>query len=275
MKKRILLISDVHYCHCGWYGVSSDERMESLLAHLREEYERDPYEMILFLGDYALDFWEWEIKGCYINEGRSYVREFVNKYCGRLPSPYMMIAGNHEQYGYEKWKEITGFSRRGSWTTDGWLFILLDSFGANLDPTEHSDGTYTPIDVDFVRGKMAEFPDRRVVLCGHHFDFDCETEEAKELVKDSRIVCLASGHVHRSDVVTLPAELGEKKLLHTGNYSYTSLKQPLESMWGYREVILTDDALISRYITPENTIYLGGQEVKVPYHVQDEVIIPV
>ena len=66
---RIILVSDIHHCHVTWYGVSSEERMERLVTHLNDEYERNPYDVILFLGDYSLDFWEWDIKGCYINDG--------------------------------------------------------------------------------------------------------------------------------------------------------------------------------------------------------------
>ena len=211
MRKRILLASDLHHCHLTWYGLSSEERMERLIRDLNAEYRRDPYEVILFLGDYSLDFWEWDTKGCYLNEGRSYTREFVEKVCPRLPSPYLMIPGNHEQYGEDMWRSLTGCSRKGVWTTDGWLFILLDNFSANLDPKEHSDGTFTPIDVDFVREQMDAYPDRRVVLCSHHFDFEKETPEGCRLVQDPRIVCLASGHVHLSDIVTLPDALGGKK----------------------------------------------------------------
>ena len=274
MRKRILLASDLHHCHLSWYGLKSEERMERLIRDLNAEYTRDPYEVILFLGDYSLDFWEWDTKGCYLNEGRSYTREFVEKVCPRLPAPYLMIPGNHEQYGEETWRAITGCSRKGVWTTDGWLFILLDNFSANLDPDVHSDGTFTPIDVDDVREQMDAYPDRRVVLCSHHFDFEKETPEGCRLVQDPRIVCLASGHVHRSDIVTLPDALGGKKILRTGHYSYAAAPNPLEFMHGFRELVLTEDALFSRYITPENRIFLDGKAVDHPYGTQDEVSLP-
>ena len=274
MRKRILLASDIHHCHLTWYGLSSEERMERLIRDLNAEYRRDPYEVILFLGDYSLDFWEWDTKGCYLNEGRSYTREFVEKVCPRLPSPYLMIPGNHEQYGEDMWRSLTGCSRKGVWTTDGWLFILLDNFSANLDPQQHSDGTFTPIDVDYVREQMDAYPDRRVVLCSHHFDFEKETPEGCRLVQDPRIVCLASGHVHLSDIVTLPDALGGKKILRTGHYSYAAAPNPLKFMHGFREMILTEDALFSRYITPANRIVLDGKAVDHPYGTQDEVRIP-
>jgi hypothetical protein len=45
-------------------------------------------------------------------------------------------------------------------------------------------------------------------------------------------------------------------------------------MHGFRELVLTEDALFSRYITPENRIFLDGKAVDHPYGTQDEVRIP-
>lgn len=268
-SKRILLISDVHNCHKDWYGVSNDERMERFVRHLHEEYAREPYEMILFLGDYSLDFWQWDEKGCYVDHQESRTQEFVEKYVRRLPAPWYMIAGNHEQYGEEKWKEITGCSRQGAVTVGDWLFVMLDGFGANLDPDFHSDGTFTPIDVSFVRAQMEKHPNHKVVLCSHHFDHRYETDEGKALIQDPRIVCLFAGHVHLSRIVDF---LG-KKLIWTGNYSYSSEKDPMQSMWGYREAILSEDSITTRYITPENTVVLDGKEINVAYSAQDEITL--
>lgn len=268
-NKRILLVSDVHNCHIDWYGVSNAERMERLVKHLQEEYARTPYEMILFLGDYSLDFWEWDELGCYVDHQESRTREFVEKYASRLPAPWTMIAGNHEQYGEAKWHEITGCSRQNAVTVGDWLFILTDSFGKDLDPDFHSDGTFTPIDVPFVRAQMEKYPDHKVVLCSHHFDSRFETEEGKALIRDPRVVCLFAGHVHLSRIV----EIEGKKLCWTGNYSYSSEENPLDSMWGFREAILSDDGIVTRYITPENKIILDGQEIIVPYGTQDEIEI--
>ncbi len=267
--KRILLASDIHNCHKDWYGVSNAERMERFVRHVREEYEREPFEMILFLGDYSLDFWVWDELGCYVDHQESRTQEFVEMHLSRMPAPWMMIAGNHEQYGEAKWHEITGCSRQGAVTVGSWLFILTDGFGADLDPTAHSDGTFTPVNVSFVRDQMAKYPDHKVVLCSHHFDPRFETEEGKALIQDERVVCLFAGHVHLSRA----AEVFGKPLFWTGNYSYSGEKDPLKSMWGFREAILTDDRLVTRYITPENTIVLDGQEVTVPYGTQDEAEI--
>lgn len=275
-RKRILIASDIHWCHLEWYGVSTEERMERFVQHVEEEHRKDPFAAILLLGDYSLDHWAWNIKGCYRNNGTSFTKVLTENVVSRLQKlglPIRMIAGNHEQYGNELWREITGgFSRVDSLVLDEYLFLLPDTFGANLDPTEHSDGTYCGTDMGFVQEMMAQYPDKKVILCAHHFDPARESEAFHTLVRDdARVLCLFGGHVHRSKVVELGADWGNKALLYTGNYSYNGGNQPpMESMWGFRDLILEDGHLTSRYITPENRIVFKGEEILHPYGYQDE-----
>ena len=274
-RKRILIASDIHWCHLEWYGVSNEERMERFVRHVEEEYEKDPFEALLLLGDYSLDHWAWNIKGCWLTEGRSNTKLFSDHVLGKLKKlgvPMAAIGGNHEQYGNVLWHELTGFYRTDAVVVDDYLFILPDTFGANLDPTEHSDGTYCGTDMTFVREQMEKHPDKKVILCAHHFEPARESEEFKTLVReDDRILCLFGGHVHRSKVVELGEEWGNKALLYTGNYSYNGGKNPpTESMWGFRDLILTEDTLTSRYITPANTIKMKDEVIEHPYGYQDE-----
>lgn len=276
MKQRILIASDIHWCHKEWYGVSNGERMERFLRHVEEEHRRDPFEAVLLLGDYSLDHWAWEIKGCYLNEGRSSAKLFADAVLPRLKRLGVrigMIAGNHEQYGEELWQSLTTHARQEHLTVGDTLFILLDTFGADLDPTEHSDGTYSGADVAYIRAVMDQYPKHKVILCAHHFAPERESAEFCELVRsEKRILCLFCGHVHKSGVVQLGEELGGKALLYTGNYSYSHADNgpPTSSMWGFRDLILTDGLLVSRYITPENEIAWEGKTVSHPYGYQDE-----
>lgn len=271
-QKRILVASDIHWCHIEWYGVTTEERMERFLRHLEEEYQKDPFEAVLLLGDFSLDFWEWGIKGCYINDGFSYVKVFADYFVPRIQKlgvQLAMIPGNHEQYGEERWRELTGFSRQSHVVCGDYLFLLLDTFGADLDPTEHSDGTYSGADVAYIKRMMAAFPEHKVILCAHHFDHETESEEFRTLVREEkRILCLMGGHVHKSRVIPLGEEWGGKALLYTGNYSYNAGNE--DTMWGFRDLLLSDHLLLSRYITPENTITLDGETIHQPYGYQDE-----
>ena len=275
-RTRVLLASDLHWCHLEWYGISNADRLNCFAENMDAEYEKDPFSALLLLGDYSLDHWQWNVQGSYLKEGISNTANFARTYLERLSKDGVelrMIAGNHEQYGEEKWREVTGgFERKSHLVLGDYLFVLLDTYGAHLDPRVHSDGTYCGVDVDFVRSLMDSYPDKKVILCAHHFAPEVESDAFKQLMHDeTRVLFLCSGHVHKSRVVTLKDEFGGKKLLYTGHYSYSSEKEdPLRCPCGYRELILSDEGVVSRYITPAHTYVLKDQTVTVPYGYTDE-----
>ena len=95
-KKRVLLMSDLHYCQEEYGGISRDEKANRILEFIRAEHEKFPFSAIFFLGDYSLDHWAWNTKGCYLNDGMSYTRVLVENLMPRLKKlgvPICMIAG--------------------------------------------------------------------------------------------------------------------------------------------------------------------------------------
>lgn len=275
-RKRILIASDIHLCHIDWYSIPTEERMEAFIRDVIAEYEREPFEALLLLGDYSLDHWKWNIRGSWLNEGRSNTDRFVKKYLSRLagyPFELRMIAGNHEQYGAELWKTFTSHARQEYYVCGDWLFILTDTYGGDLDPAFHSDGTYSGADTAFIRRVMAEHPGKKAVLCAHWFAPEQESADFRRLVREEdRIVCLFAGHNHLSCAVTLPEELGGKKMFCTGHYSYAGGGLPVQDcMWGFREVVLDGDTLNTGYITPANVLMPDGQteSYRHPYGIQD------
>lgn len=256
---RILLTSDIHYCDMRWHGLDTKTIMTRMIDALQAEYNKEPYDLLLMLGDYSLDHWGWRPYGCYINSGVSYTEKFVKEIVPHLPCPSYMIPGNHEQYGNEKWKALTGFERRTAIPYHDSLFILLDNYDADLDPTEHSDGTYTQSDVVYIREQMARNPKARFVfLCAHEFLMDKESTEFKTMIReDERIVALLAGHTHLSQVIPLGEECGNKMLLRTGQFSYSD--DIKNSRWGWREIRFEDDGSISSaYITPPSDMMIDG-----------------
>ena len=156
---RVIVCSDVHLCHIDWYGLSCADRMDNMITNLNEYFDEKPYEKIVFLGDYSLDFWAFDQGGSYLNEGLSNTESFVKQFASRLKAPYYMAPGNHEQYGNEKWLEIVGNARHECFVVGKYLFVSCDNFSGNLDPDYHSDGTYTPTDIAFVKTCLDKYPE--------------------------------------------------------------------------------------------------------------------
>lgn len=265
-RKRILIVTDLHYCHENYGGIDSGEKIELLVNQINDEYSSDPFEFILFLGDYSLDHWAWNVKGSWLVHGKSYTAEMTERYFGDLPTPYYMLAGNHEQYGNEMWKKLTGCEREAVAELDDSLFILWDSFGGDLDPTEHSDGTYTAPSVEKIRAIMDDHPNKRVFLCSHWFAPN-GTEEEKELIRDKRIACLFVGHSHRSSIVTLPEEYGKKQMIQCGAWASVSTDDTFR--WGVRDLVLDGELAVSSYIIPYHEITIDGNTVKVEAVIKD------
>ena len=259
---RILFATDIHLCHLDFCNLETKQRMEYFTQNIIKEYNENPFEALILLGDYSLDHWAWQTKGSYIEQGLSNTEIFVNEYLSKIKAALpdikiMMLAGNHEQYGYELWKKITGgYSRRDHLLVNNWLFIGFDTYADDLDPTEHSDGTYTDIDPEYALELMNKYPDTNVVLCGHYFKWNDCTDEFKSIIKLPRVKFAVCGHNHRFDLV-IPDDIDGKTFFFAGDYSYTgdgAEQTPFRPTWGYREFIIEDNYVISRYIMPEVTV---------------------
>ena len=271
---RILMASDLHHCEMVWYNVESSDRMQRMIKAFNDEYEKEPYDMLLLLGDYSLDFWVYKPYGSFLNRGLSYTMKFMREVVPHLPKvPIYMIAGNHEQYGNANWKWITGCDRRMTipYGEDS-LFIMLDNFGGNLDPTENSDGTYTQADVAYIREQMAAYPNTNVYLFAHDFTPDLETEEFETLVREEkRIIALFGGHTHLSNIIPLGEKYGNKCLIRDGAFSYS--RDIKTTRWGFRELRFEDGKVTTAYLTPDSDITLDGE---LSHHVggrQDEMVL--
>lgn len=255
MSHQVILMSDIHLCHLDWYGISGSERMEKMISDLNAAYEKEAYEAIFFLGDYSLDHWVYGCGGSYLHQGISNTRNLVETFLSRLTCPVRyMLPGNHEQYGHEQWKQITGCERQFAVYHGGYLFLMLDTFSANLEPVTDSDGTYTPADIAFIQQKMMEYPNVPVLLCAHFFDLRKETNDFKELVRnEERILCLFCGHDHLNRIEA-PRALGGKLIIHDGHYSYSGYHDPSRCPWGWLKITLHEEGIACSYTYPESNM---------------------
>lgn len=255
---RVLLSSDIHCTDLlEWYGVSFRDRMEHWVNAVKKEHEQQPIDLLVINGDISLDY--WINGGSVLEKGEGTAKIFVEEYLSKLPEnlPVFILPGNHEQYGNENWLALTGNERQGYMVLGGRLFIFLDTFGGNLDPTTNHDGVYTGADTAYIEKLMAEHPEKDVYLIAHYFDTAAESAAFKNIVKNDRVKALFAGHTHKSGVIELGESWGGKTIAQTGNFAYfkDSAKQ---SFWGYRELIITEESAYSQYVITESDATVDG-----------------
>jgi len=233
-NKRILIATDLHYCEMLWHNTDRVGRMKKFCTSVNKEYSENPFDMMLFLGDYSLDFWVWSTGGTYLNNPPvSDTANFMKDIYPQLPLKAYMIPGNHEQYGNEKWKELTGFPRQFSVVYGDYVFLMCDTFAGNLNPTEHNDGTYTGIDTEFLKLMLQTHTDKKIIICAHNIIPERETEELKKLIcENERIIAAFTGHTHRSNTVILDSQWRNFPIFYCGDFSYSSGQE--NPNWGYR-----------------------------------------
>ena len=265
-KLRVIVTSDMHYSmlqqHNKYYGYSRGPRMQLWVDAIKYEHQKDPIDLIIINGDVSFDhIYDY---GSYTKYKVKDTQFFVNDYVSQLRAlgiPVFVMAGNHEQFNNEQWKEMTGNDRQCSYAIEGNLFIMLDTFATDLEPNYAGEARYTPVDVEYVKSEMAKYPDHQVWLISHYFDKTAESEEFKALLKgESRIKGLFGGHTHQNDAIKLGSEFGGKVIAQTGNFSYTyytavppviNMEDVKNSFWGFRDLTIMPEAAISNYIIAE------------------------
>lgn len=253
-ETRVIVCSDVHLCHKEWYGISSEERMDNLILKLNDFCAKKPCEKIVFLGDYSLDFWAWEIGGSYLANNVNNAERFIKEYASKLKINCHFHPGNHEQYGYEKWVEMTGNKRDDSFVVGGYLFVMSDNFSGILDPNFNTDGEYTLTKLDFIKSQMEKHPNLPVIICSHFFDTKKEPSEFFNFIKsEKRIVALFCGHDHLCYIEDLGEKADNVCVYHDGHFSHSGTHNPADFMWGFCEVLLSNDGASVCYVEPENT----------------------
>ena len=268
-SRRVLITSDIHCTDLEeWYGVSNRDRMEHWLRQVLEEHEKQPFDLIVILGDISLDYHQ-ELTP--FQKGYSTAYLFMEMYASRLPEgvPVMVAAGNHEQFPEDVWRKITGCPRRDHRVLGDHLFILADGFNGDLGTVYDSSDRYVPMDADRIRDLMEAYPDKCVWLLSHWFQMEDETEAFRRLVAEPRVKGLFMGHSHDHRLIPLGPELGCKCIAQTGNFSYTMSGAHTGGFWGFRDLVLREDRAVSSYIMAESTVVLEEGPVTFPRRVSE------
>lgn len=262
---RVLITADVHHTDTTmvpWYEVPSSLRMQKWVDAIKAEHAQKPFDLIIIAGDTSLDFYEKQ--GSYTERKVSTTDDLVKRFVSKLPKgvPVFIMPGNHEAYTNEEWNKITGQDRQQSYAIKGNLFIMLDTYAEEVGSKYDGNADYTKVDVGYVKEQMEAHPEcSKVWLIAHYFDHKAESNEFKALVKgEKRIKGLFAGHLHKTSVIDMGSEYGNKKIAQLGNFSYSyytayptgKLDEDVANLkntfWGFRELNITSDAAISNYI---------------------------
>ena len=240
---RVLLISDMHYtteetpaemkqidptvntsvAAGDAFGHTQREKIDLLREAILAEHEKAPLDGVLVLGDLSIDDYDFR------NLPDNYCRRFREEVMDRLPCPAWALAGNHDSYPDEAWREVFGYDRQFAVEIGGSVFIMADTFAAT--PARGASGSpYMPLDVDFLRGVAERHPDQPLYLCAHHIKESGEGEEAMAWVKASPTVCMFRGHTHHDGIVATGERWGQKPLIDIGGYAYNGICTP-EGKW--------------------------------------------
>ena len=243
-NNRVVLVTDIHYVPTPYLSTAPDKRMDFLCEDLQKEYENMPYDAILCLGDYSLDFWTGGTGGSYLNSPSvSNTQRFMDKVYSRFLQKAYVIAGNHEPYSEEDWLSITGFPRKYSIVYGDYVFLMCDTFGGELGPKEQSDGVYTGLDADFLKWALKRYKSKKFILCTHDLCPEQESEEVRSIVFENRNILFAfAGHTHKSNTVILTEDWRNLPVFYCGDYSYFPYCKP-DSIpeWGLRTLELGDN----------------------------------
>lgn len=264
-----------------WDQLSSDEqRMQLWVDTIKAEHLADPIDYVFILGDVSLDHW---ISGGSYLDGVSTTRMFVNNYVSQIRAmgiPVMILPGNHEQYSDEQWLALTGNHREEAISIGDYnMFICLDTYSGNLNPTTDHDGVYTGIDstdIANISSYLQGNPQKNAWILGHYFsNSDLRNNTAfKSLVQSTdKVRGLFAGHTHQCRVYNIDREFaggtgyGSLQLVETGNFSYTAefvtagnftFDSITQGFWGIRDLKITGTGAVSSYIIPATTVKIGA-----------------
>lgn len=262
---RVLFASDTHYLSGEnlpnihhWGGrISCDDRAQQWVDAVLEEHRRQPFDMMLFLGDYSLDW--WGDQGTWQKEGFSDAVKFFEKYMSRLPGdlPVYIMAGNHECYTDAQWKALSGYSRQGVITLGDNVFIMLDAFNSPALGDVTTEVGYTGPDLAYAKEQIEKYPGYNVYLCGHRL---YEDAFAELIAANDRIRAVIYGDTHRT--IAWQATFGSNTVAvaETGQFSYPGINEVLHGWnWGFRELCITQTGAVSNYIIARHRYEENGE----------------
>ena len=272
LKKRILLVSDMHYTTELTYselkkkypdsntsaaagrtfGMTQREKVEKIYEDIIRENERKQLDAVLVLGDLSID--DYDFRNLPIN----YCMQFRKECLDRLPCNYYVLPGNHDSYPNDDWHRIFGTDREFVCEIGDSVFIMADTFG-DCPAKSASGANLTMMNKNFIATCLEKYRGRKIFICAHHIDTHTVgnptiSTDIRDIIKaNENIVFLFRGHTHHSEVINLGKAFGDKRLIDIGGYGYSGIEMDYgwefniyddKWAWGYQVLEIYDDKAI-------------------------------
>lgn len=296
IKKRFLLVSDMHYtCEESYselkklypeakaslasgnaFGMSQREKVEKVYRDIIKEHERSPLDAVLVLGDLSIDDYD------YRKLPKSYCEKFKEDCMDRLPVPSYAIPGNHDSWPNELWKDMMGCDRQYVLEFGDTVFIMADTFPGTpaMERDPGSGSELALVDDELLRVNLEKHKGKKIFLCAHHLDAFLFSDKGKRLIRESRdLVCMYRGHVHISSVIDMGKDMGDLKLFDIGGYGYSAqlvdgkysfnVFDPAWA-WGYQILEIYDDKIRTYHVTTDNKYIADNGIFEIKEAVEDE-----
>lgn len=296
-KHRVILVSDMHYttnmsetelkevapdaiassASGTAFGYTQEEKIQNIMDDIDAFNKRESIEALFVLGDLSLDDYG------YRNLPDSYLQKFKKDFLDKLDYNFFALAGNHDSYPNEKWKEIMGTDRQYSVKVGDAAFIMLDTFASEL-ASSASGSDYVGIDLEWLEQEIAKYPDETIFLCSHYYQPSAKDWKFKKLLRENeRIVCMFRGHTHENTVLAAE-DMDFKFLFDIGGYAYmpdstagtTDWNQFDDDWaWGYQVLEWNDTEVHTYHVKTSRTYTATNGVFNYVGAIEDEQVIEI
>lgn len=197
---RVIILADTHYMpeedQENDYSFEDDaqgfslghtqaDRMKNILLDIEFFQNRQKVDSVLVLGDlgndnYPLNKIGVNADGTFSDITANYVYKFKNEVMSKFQSQWGIsswaLAGNHDSYLNEQWKQIMGYDRQYAKEIGDAVFVMLDTYvPKSTDVGSLSGSTYSGIDVDWLKEQLdanTSWKGKPIFLSCHYYQYN-------------------------------------------------------------------------------------------------------
>ena len=116
----------------------------------------------------------------------------------------------------------------------------------------------------YLEEQFDSYPNANFYICAHYINQNSEMAKLQKLTAEhDNIVGFFMGHDHKTTVIQLGNSCQNKTIAQLGNFAYGKggSSDTENYYWGFRDLVITPDRAVSRYIVAESDAVINGSAV--------------